>query len=140
MISLRYAGTDMIYNKKGFDLNWFRAMDNDKRDYLPTTITKQAFGWKLAADKKSVTVTTSLEATVGSGDKKVTLPFDVTYTAYANGTVDVDATFKAGNDFNLPRPRPSGCLEPDARKGGMVRTRPDRKLLGPQECCLCRPV
>lgn len=31
------------------------------------------------------------------------LPFDVTYTVYANGTVDVDATFKAGNDFNLPR-------------------------------------
>ena len=91
MVSLRYAGTDMIYNKEGFDFNWFRAMDNDKRDYLPTTV------------KKSVTITTSLEATVGSGTQKVVLPFDVTYTVYANGTVDVDATFKAGNDFNLPR-------------------------------------
>lgn len=53
--------------------------------------------------QKSVTITTSLEATVGSGTQKVVLPFDVTYTVYANGTVDVDATFKAGNDFNLPR-------------------------------------
>lgn len=50
-----------------------------------------------------MTITTSLEATVGSGTQKVVLPFDVTYTVYANGTVDVDATFKAGNDFNLPR-------------------------------------
>ena len=103
MVSLRYAGTDMIYNKEGFDFNWFRAMDNDKRDYLPTTVKKQAFDWKQATDKKSVTITTSLEATVGSGTQKVVLPFDVTYTVYANGTVDVDATFKAGNDFNLPR-------------------------------------
>lgn len=103
MVSLRYAGTDMIYNKEGFDFNWFRAMDNDKRDYLPTTVKKQAFDWKQATDKKSVTITTSLEATVGSGTQKVVLPFDVTYTVYANGTVDIDATFKAGNDFNLPR-------------------------------------
>ena len=103
MVSLRYAGTDMIYNKEGFDFNWFRAMDNDKRDYLPTTVKKQSFDWKQSADKKSVIVTTSLEATVGNGDKKVVLPFDVTYTVYANGTVDVDATFKTGDDFNLPR-------------------------------------
>ena len=51
MVSLRYAGTDMIYNKEGFDFNWFRAMDNDKRDYLPTTVKKQAFDWKQATDK-----------------------------------------------------------------------------------------
>lgn len=70
MVSLRYAGTDMIYNKEGFDFNWFRAMDNDKRDYLPTTVKKQAFDWKQATDKKSVTITTSLEATVGSGTQK----------------------------------------------------------------------
>lgn len=31
------------------------------------------------------------------------VPFTVVYTIYANGTVDVDATFKAGDDFYLPR-------------------------------------
>ncbi|MCD7850843.1 MAG: DUF4981 domain-containing protein [Parabacteroides sp.] len=103
MISLRYAGTDMIYNKEGFDFNWFRAMDNDKRDYLPTTVKKQAFDWKLSDDKKSVTVTTSMKAVAGDGAKAATQPFDVTYTIYADGTVDVDASFKTGNDFNLPR-------------------------------------
>ena len=103
MISLRYAGTDMIYNKEGFDFNWFRAMDNDKRDYLPTTVRKQAFDWKLSDDKKSVTVTTHLEAVVGGGAKAVTQPFSVTYTIYANGIADVDASFKTGKDFNLPR-------------------------------------
>ena len=77
MVSLRYAGTDMIYNKEGFDFNWFRAMDNDKRDYLPTTVKKQAFDWKQATDKKSVTITTSLEATVGSGTQKVVLPLSL---------------------------------------------------------------
>ena len=116
MVSLRYAGTDMIYNKEGFDFNWFRAIDNDKRDYLPTTVKKQAFDWKQAADKKSVTITTSLEATVGSGAKKVVLPFDITYTVYANGTVDVDATFKAGDDFNLPRLGLQIALNPTLEK------------------------
>ena len=103
MISLRYAGTDMIYNKEGFDLNWFRAIDNDKQEYLPTTITKQAFDWKQSDDKKSVTVTTHHEAVIGNGTKKVTLPYHITYTIYANGIVDVNGTFKPGNDFNLPR-------------------------------------
>ena len=116
MVSLRYAGTDMIYNKEGFDFNWFRAIDNDKRDYLPTTVKKQAFDWKQAADKKSVTITTSLEATVGSGAKKVVLPFDITYTVYANGTVDVDATFKTGDDFNLPRLGLQIALNPTLEK------------------------
>ena len=63
MISLRYAGTDMIYNKKGLDFNWYRSMDNDKREYIPVTVDKKAFDWKLSEDKKSVTVTTEMVAT-----------------------------------------------------------------------------
>ena len=44
------------------------------------------------------------------------LPFDITYTVYANGTVDVDATFKAGDDFNLPRLGLQIALNPTLEK------------------------
>lgn len=101
--SLRYAGTDMIYNKNGFSFNWFRSINNDGRVVLPTVIKKQTFGWKLSDDKKSVTITTQLNAVIGSGDKSTTQPYAVTYTIYANGTVDVDASFSTDNKFNLPR-------------------------------------
>ncbi|RHJ84426.1 glycoside hydrolase family 2 TIM barrel-domain containing protein [Parabacteroides sp. AM08-6] len=103
MISLRYAGTDMIYNKEGFSFNWFRAIDNDKRNYLPTDIKKQVFNWKLSDDKKSVTVTTGMQAFIGKGAKTIVQPYNVTYTIYANGTIDVDGSFHTGTDFNLPR-------------------------------------
>lgn len=103
MVSLRYAGTDMIHGKKGFSYNWFRSIDNDKRDLLPTAVKKLAFGYELGDHQKTAVVRTSLEATVGEGEKRMVVPFTVVYTIYANGTVDVDATFKAGDDFYLPR-------------------------------------
>lgn len=103
MTSLRYAGTDMIYNKAGFTFNWYRSMDNDKREYMPTTIDKGTFDYKLSDDKKSVTITTTQEAVIGSGRSLIKQPYTVTYTVYANGTVDVTGSFRTGEEFKLPR-------------------------------------
>jgi beta-galactosidase len=123
MTSLSYAGADMIYNKKGFDFNWYRSMDNDKREFVPVTVEKKAFDWKLSEDKKSVIVTTEMVATqimpvsamprpmipdpnhknMDKGPITITVPFNITYTIYANGTVDVNTTFKTGDNFNMPR-------------------------------------
>lgn len=103
MTSLRYAGMDMVYNKEGLAFNWYRSMDNDKRDYLQTDISKQAFDYKLSDDRKSVTVTTSMQAVVGQGKEATTQPYSVTYIVYANGIVDVETSFKTADDFRLPR-------------------------------------
>ena len=103
MTSLRYAGIDMIYNKRGFQFNWYRSMDNDVRLNLPTTIKTKSFDWIQSADKKSIIITTRMEATVGEDSKAVVVPFDVTYTIYANGIVEVESSFKTDDKFNLPR-------------------------------------
>lgn len=103
MTSLRYAGTDMIHGKNGFVLNWYRSINNDGRTYRKTEIKKNAFEWKLSEDKKSVTVITDMTAVIGEGERTTKQPYTVTYTIYANGTVDVDASFPTGEKFNLPR-------------------------------------
>ncbi|MDO4756488.1 MAG: glycoside hydrolase family 2 TIM barrel-domain containing protein [Parabacteroides sp.] len=104
MSSLRYAGTDMIYKKSGFNFNWYRSMDNDVRNYLPTTIEMESFKWETAADKKSVLVHTAMKATVTYNEEKsVVVPFTVQYQIYANGIIDVDATFQTDKQFDLPR-------------------------------------
>lgn len=74
---------------------------------------------------------------------KVVLPFDVTYTVYANGTVDVDATFKAGNDFNLPRLGLQVALNPTLEQvewygRGPIENYWDRKMQ-PMSACTRTP-
>ena len=47
-----------------------------------------------------------LSRVIKSMDKEpitITVPFNITYTIYANGTVDVNTTFKTGDNFNMPR-------------------------------------
>lgn len=103
MTSLRYAGTDMIYDKEGFVFNWYRSINNDGRRYSPTVIEKKSFDWKPSEDGKSVTVATSMVAVIGRGERAVEQPYTVTYTIYANGVIDMDASFTTGQKFNLPR-------------------------------------
>lgn len=103
IVSLRYAGRDLIYNNKGFSFNWYRSINNDKREYLPTAINKEMFEWKTSDDKKSVKVNVSQKAIVGAGSKSITVPYKTIYTIYANGTIDMDVTFNTGEKFSLPR-------------------------------------
>lgn len=97
MTSLRYKGMDMIYNKEGFKFNWYRSIDNDRRTYVNTSIAKNSFDWRVSDDKKSVTVSTTLMTTIGEGDKAIKQAYAVNYTIYANGIVDVNASFKQVN-------------------------------------------
>lgn len=104
MTSLRYAGTDMIYNKSGFTFNWYRSINNDRREYQPTEITCQSFAWQLnETDKKSVRITTSQIALIGTGNKAIEQPYNVIYNILANGKIEISTSFKTGEKFNLPR-------------------------------------
>ncbi|WP_455498344.1 glycoside hydrolase family 2 TIM barrel-domain containing protein [Coprobacter sp.] len=101
--SLNYAGKEMIYGKEGFVLNWYRSIDNDKRNYWKTSYglqTGKKVLYNVSDDKKFVKITTPMVAQIGERTQQA---YTVTYTVYANGTVDVDAMFVAGEDFNLPR-------------------------------------
>ncbi|MDU1893007.1 MAG: glycoside hydrolase family 2 TIM barrel-domain containing protein, partial [Dysgonomonas sp.] len=97
MTSLQYDGKEMIYDQKGFELNWYRSLNNDKyadQKYYPTTYDKAMFNWQQSVDGKSVTITMSKTATINNG-KDVTIPYQTKYIIYADGTIDVDANFSS---------------------------------------------
>lgn len=100
LIGLRYDGEqEILHRQQGPELNWYRAINNDFRNWTNTIINLQDFSWELSADKSSARVVAELEAIVG----KITVPHTVTYIVHSNGAIDVDASFKTGADFNLPR-------------------------------------
>ncbi len=101
--ALGYHGVDMLYKDGGPVFNWYRSISNDSRNYQPTDIHKKEISWKLSDDFRSAIVTTRMEAVIGIGKEQVIQPYNVTYTIYANGTVEVNASFPTGEKFSLPR-------------------------------------
>ncbi len=95
MTSLQYSGKEMIYNGQGFTFNWYRNLNNDKyvdQTCYPVALQKEIFTYKIADDDKSATVLVNTDAVIQS-TTPVNLPYMVRYTVYANGVIDVDATF-----------------------------------------------
>jgi len=109
MISLRYGDKEMLHHQEGPVLNWYRSISNDTREYRPTVTHVKSFLWDVADDKKSVTVTTHM-ATETSG---LTIPYEVVYTIYGNGEVDVKADFHTSDNFFLPRLALQQSLNPE---------------------------
>ncbi len=95
MTSLRYDGREMIEAGKGFGLNWYRAVNNDKyadQKSYPSVNTQKMWMHELSADGKCVTLVFHAEAVIQS-PKPVRIPYMVKYSVYADGTIDVDANF-----------------------------------------------
>lgn len=96
LTELHYNGKSIIVPENGPILNWFRSVSNDaytNRSYLPTRHEKVNLTYTLDDDKKSVQFITSQKAVIDYNDKAVEVPYDVTYTFFANGAIDVDAQF-----------------------------------------------
>jgi len=97
MSSLQYNAKEMIYNGNGFNLNWYRSVNNDKyadQKYYQTVNDKPVFTYQVSADGKSVTVISSTTASIQS-TTPVKVPYLVKYIIYADGTIDMDASFTA---------------------------------------------
>lgn len=95
MTSLQYNGSEMIHNGEGFNLNWYRSVNNDKyvsQNYYPTTNDKPLFTYQISEDKKSVTVLFNTIATI-KADRAEKIPYLIKYVIYSDGTIDVDANF-----------------------------------------------
>lgn len=108
LVSLRYMGEEMLYRYSGFTFNGYRSIDNDRMGVRLPDLSCVSFTVALSPDKKEGKVVTQLLAKVGN----VTVPYEVDYRLYADGTIDVDATFKAGENFNLPRLALQASLSP----------------------------
>lgn len=105
MISLKYNGTEFIYNQQGLDLNWYRSVSNDKftdQNYYTSTPDKPLVTSTVAPDKKSVTIITDHLVTVNSGTP-IQIPYQVRYTIYGDGTIDVDASFTKYSNASIVR-------------------------------------
>lgn len=128
MIGLCYTGQEVLHRQQGLGLNWYRSINNDPRNWIDTQIKLQNFTWAQAEDKKSAKVTVELEAIVG----KTRVPHILNYTIHGNGTIDVEASFKTGSDFNLPRLALQTSLNPALDKvtwfgRGPIENYQDRK-------------
>lgn len=99
LASLNYGGMEMLHGSNGPAFHGYRSINNDPRDPFLSDSRLTRFAWQLSDDKTQVRVTTELEAVVNG----VRVPHTVAYTVHANGAVDVEATFKTGDDFDLPR-------------------------------------
>jgi len=102
MSSMKYSGKEMLHDGKGFVFNWYRSVSNDKYDdqtYYEAIIEKPLIASAVDQSNKFATIFVSTKARIParSGRQNVSRAFDVTYsvkyTIYANGTVDVDASF-----------------------------------------------
>ncbi len=96
MTSLQYHGKEMIYQENGPVLNWYRSISNDKYtdlSYYPTSNDKKQFTFKIDDSRKFITITTSRKATIQKPEKPVELDYQVVYTIYGNGAIDVKADF-----------------------------------------------
>ena len=76
-----------------------RSINNDNRTWTPSAVELRGFDYKLADDRKSLTVTAALTAKVGGTE----VPHEVRYVINADGTVEVKADFHTPGKFNLPR-------------------------------------
>ncbi|MDR2947652.1 MAG: DUF4981 domain-containing protein [Prevotella sp.] len=97
MSSLQYNAKEMIYNGNGFNLNWYRSVNNDKyadQKYYQTVNDKPMFTYQVSPDEKSVTVIVNTAATIQSPNP-VKIPYLVKYIIYEDGTIDMDASFTA---------------------------------------------
>ena len=113
---LRYQGRPILHGGANFALNTYRSIDNDKQEIYAAKTTLKSFDWELAADKHSAKVTAQFETSLPHGEggrgffagagtkpKDSTVGHTVTYVIYADGTIDVDASFTTDAHFDKSR-------------------------------------
>ncbi|MGL4292586.1 MAG: glycoside hydrolase family 2 TIM barrel-domain containing protein, partial [Bacteroidales bacterium] len=84
--SLEYGGKQMIHEGNGFVFDDYRYIENDKYAFRPLTFRDNSLSWTLSEDRKQVEIRTSRKA-----DGKC--HYQLVYTVYADGTVDVNSNF-----------------------------------------------
>lgn len=97
LTSINYHGKEMIYEKNGFLFNWYRSVDNDKytdQNYYPTEehILEEKHG--ISSGKKSFSINLEKEVIINRPEHPIHLKYSIAYKIFANGVIDVNATFK----------------------------------------------
>lgn len=101
LTSLKYNNKEQIFEGKGPSFNWYRSIDNDKRKFSKTIVRVKDFSYHTNKADKSTTVSTRMEAEIV--DQKATFPYEVDYTIYPDGRMQVASTFHTGKGYLPPR-------------------------------------
>lgn len=101
--SLKVDGKEMIYDGRGFTLNWYRSINNDTRAYAEPKISLQSFDYAVDKNQEAILVITKQVAEINNG-RSSTIPYTIQYTFYAGGAMDVDVTIDNTKDeIKVPR-------------------------------------
>jgi len=94
--SLQYGTKEMLHNRQGLALNWYRSINNDAytdQTYYPTTSDKPVFTYRMDDSGKFATVLVDRMVTVHAKKAPVVILCLIKYTVYSNGIIDVSAGF-----------------------------------------------
>jgi len=100
MTSLKYGGTEMIYEQSGPEFNWYRSINNDVREFIETKTTISDFDYKAVNGGYQVDV----EQSVRFAAQQTTYPLHITYFVQTDGAVDVKTVFRQkSGKYEVPR-------------------------------------
>ena len=97
--NLCYGGKEMIDRGSGPAFYGYRTNNNEPRNFHEYDYRLDDFSCHLDSLAGTAVVSTRLSATAG----EVEVPYEVTYTVYADGTMDVDAAYTTPAEGSLPR-------------------------------------
>lgn len=107
MSSLVFAGLEMIYKDEGFRFNWYRTVSNDKEtfQFVGDKLTMDSFSWKWNRENEVAELVTDMTARVYDSFGRVAelVSYRILYTVYADGIVDVNASFLTDEECSVPR-------------------------------------
>ncbi|MCM1449261.1 MAG: DUF4981 domain-containing protein [Clostridiales bacterium] len=99
IISLKFDGKEILHGMAGPRFNWYRSINNGSYDWTDSPTKLIDFKVDKASDGSVVNVLTSMETTIG----QVKVSHTANYTIYANGIIDIDASFTPSEGSDLPR-------------------------------------
>jgi len=103
--SLQYSGNEMINNGNGLNLVWYRSISNDKftdQSYYESTTDQPLLTWRADKDGKTVTILVNGETSI-QAKQAVCISYTVKYVVFANGTIDVNASFTKPENGSIVR-------------------------------------
>ena len=99
LVQLVYNNQNMLAGRDGFKYNYYRAINNDRREYIEDLTRLDSFKYNELADGK-VRVKVSYTEKIGSQ----VVPYNILYEANpTDGSILVSAKFGIDEKYNLPR-------------------------------------
>ena len=95
--SLVYNKYEYIYQNEGFQLNWYRSINNDKyadQNYYKTTYKLTNFKSELSSDNQILNITAEIIANIAN-EKKTQIPYTIQYIITSDGRITIKSHFES---------------------------------------------